>query len=110
MPCASRTDSDAWEARRTSQKGSEMKKVTMYTTTSCGFCRRAKSILQQQGVAFEELDVTHDAERRSWLVETSGSRTVPQIFFDEEPVGGCDDLEALVGSGKLNERLGRAPV
>jgi glutaredoxin 3 len=82
-----------------------MKRVTVYTTTYCGYCHRAKAILREHGVPYEERDVTHDANKREWLVETTGMRTVPQIFFDDEPIGGCDDLEVIVDNGELAARL-----
>ncbi len=83
-----------------------MRKVTIYTTTYCGFCRRAKAILKQQNVPFEEIDVEDDDEKREWLQEVTGQHTVPQIFFDDEPIGGCMDLEELVRSGQLGQKLG----
>ena len=82
-----------------------MRAVTIYTTTYCAYCVRAKAILTKEGVPFVEQDVTHDDAKRTWLVETTGSRTVPQIFFDAEPIGGCDDLEAIVRKGALKEKL-----
>ncbi len=83
-----------------------MRNVTIYTTKTCSYCVRAKRILHEQGVPFTEHDVTDDAERRRWLVDVTGRRTVPQIFFGEEAMGGCDDLEAIVRAGQLKERLG----
>lgn len=85
-----------------------MRKVTIYTTPWCGFCHRAKSLLRQHGVEFEDVDVDGDVERRAWLRQVTGQRTVPQIFFDDEPIGGCTDLEALIRAGRLDEKLGRA--
>ena len=82
-----------------------MKNVTIYTTDYCPYCVRAKQVLKTQGVAFEEFDVTGDDTKRKWLVETTGQRTVPQIFFGDEPVGGCMDLEEIVRQGKLRQRL-----
>lgn len=87
-----------------------MRAVTIYTTTYCGYCGRAKSILTQQAVPYVEHDVTNDDAKRHWLVDTTGSRTVPQIFFGDEPIGGCDDLEALVRSGQFKERLATPPA
>lgn len=84
-----------------------MRKVTIYTTPYCGFCHRAKMILKQRGVPFDEIDVDGDRDKRAWLREVTGQRTVPQIFFDDEPMGGCTDLEALIRAGKLDEKLGR---
>lgn len=86
-----------------------MKAVRIYTTPWCGYCHRAKSILVEHEVPFEEIDVDGDAEKRAWLRQVTGQRTVPQIFIDEEPIGGCTDLMAIVHKGKLDEKLGRAP-
>ena len=83
-----------------------MKPVTIYTTDTCPYCVRAKQVLKTQGVPFSEVNVTGDDARRRWLVEMTGQRTVPQIFFGEEPVGGCTDLEAIVRAGKLHAMLG----
>lgn len=84
-----------------------MRNVTIYTTNICPYCVRAKQVLSKHNVAFTEIDVTGDDEKRRWLLEKSGQRTVPQIFFDDESIGGCTDLEALVGRGELSARLGR---
>jgi glutaredoxin 3 len=53
--------------------------------------------------------VTHDPDKRAWLVEQTGQRTVPQIFFGDESIGGCSDLEALVKRGGLDGKLQRSP-
>lgn len=85
-----------------------MRKVTIYTTDYCGYCRRAKQVLEKHGVPYEEKDVTDDPEKRRWLVDVTGRRTVPQIFFDDQAIGGCTDLEDLVRQGKLQQLLSRA--
>jgi glutaredoxin 3 len=82
-----------------------MRPVTIYTTDFCGYCLRAKALLDKHEVPYVETDVTGDHERRSWLVETTGRRTVPQIFFGDEPIGGYDELAAIVRAGRLRERL-----
>jgi glutaredoxin 3 len=82
-----------------------MRPVTIYTTTYCPYCTRAKQVLKKQGVSFTEVDVTGDDAKRSWLVATTGQRTVPQVFFGDESIGGCTDLEAIVASGELAQRL-----
>jgi glutaredoxin 3 len=82
-----------------------MRPVTIYTTTFCGYCTRAKSILAREGVPFSEVDVSDDDDKRRWLVQTTGQRTVPQIFFGDESIGGCSDLEKIVRNGQLKERL-----
>ncbi len=75
--------------------------VRIYTTTYCGYCHAAKSLLRQRGVAFEEIDCTDDASTRKWLIETTGQRTVPQIFIAGVPVGGFSELSALDRAGTL---------
>lgn len=82
-----------------------MAKVEIYTTTYCPYCHAAKRLLRSKNVPFEELDVTDDDARRSWLVEKTGRRTVPQIFIDGTPVGGFDDLSALDKAGRLDRIL-----
>jgi glutaredoxin 3 len=82
----------------------------MYRTPYCPYCSMAARLLTQQGVAFEEVDVTGDHERRRWLVAASGQRTVPQIFINGRSVGGFDDLSALVRRGELPALLAAAPV
>jgi glutaredoxin 3 len=84
-----------------------MKPVRIYTTPWCGYCHRAKQILEEQGVPYEEIDVDGDHEKRAWLRQVTGQRTVPQIFFGDEPIGGCTDLMALAYKGGLDDKLGR---
>jgi glutaredoxin 3 len=82
--------------------------VKVYTTTSCPYCIRAKALLKSRDVPFEEVDVTTDTEKRTWLVKASGGRrTVPQIFIDGAPIGGSDELHALDRSGELEKLLHR---
>jgi glutaredoxin 3 len=81
--------------------------VKVYTTTYCAFCVRAKALLAKRGVPFEEIDVSKDDAKRSWLVEATGMRTVPQIFIDGKPIGGSDELGALDRSGELEKLLHR---
>ncbi len=80
-------------------------KIVMYTTSWCPYCARARRLLEQKGVAFEEIDVDARPEARSEMVARSGRRTVPQIFIGETHVGGSDDLHALYASGRLDPLL-----
>jgi len=81
----------------------------MYTTAFCPFCLRAKALLKDKGVEFEEIDVMFDPARRAEMTERSGGgRTVPQIFIDGEPIGGFDELYDLERQGRLNDLLGIA--
>jgi glutaredoxin 3 len=82
----------------------------MYRTPYCPYCSMAARLLQQQGLEFEEVDVTGDQERRRWLIEASGQRTVPQIFINGRSVGGFDDLSAVVRRGELPALLAAPSV
>ena len=82
-----------------------MKQVKVYTTSYCGYCHRAKRLLEARGVPFEEVDVEGDDAQRAWLVNTTGQRTVPQIFFGEESIGGYRELSNLDRAGQLKGRL-----
>jgi glutaredoxin 3 len=82
-------------------------KVEIYTKMYCGYCWRAKRLLEGKGVEFTEYDITLGGPRRDEMRERApGARTVPQIFIDDRPVGGSDDLAALERAGKLDELLG----
>ena len=82
-----------------------MSNVVVYTTRVCPYCIRAKALLKKKGVAFSEIDVSNDADRRSWLVSTTGQQTVPQIFINDHPIGGFDDMAALDRRGELDRLL-----
>ena len=83
-----------------------MAKVEMYTTMWCGYCARARNLLNRKGVDFEDIDVEADTSKRTEMVERAGGRTtVPQIFIDGVHVGGSDDLAALERAGKLDAML-----
>ena len=79
-----------------------MQAVKMYTTAVCPFCIRAKQILKAKGVEqIEEVRIDVDAAARDHMMQTTGRRTVPQIFIGQTHVGGCDDLMALDAKGGL---------
>lgn len=79
-----------------------MNAVRMYTTQVCPYCVRAKALLKQRGVAqIEEIRIDLDSAQRDHMMETTGRRTVPQIFIGTTHVGGCDDLIALDQRGGL---------
>ena len=82
-----------------------MKSVRMYTTGLCPFCVMAKRLLQQKGVAIEEVRVDSDTAQREEMMRITGRRTVPQIFVGETHVGGFDDLSAMDRAGKLDPLL-----
>jgi glutaredoxin 3 len=82
-----------------------MAKIEIYTTPWCGYCARAKALLEKKGAAFEETDVMEDAVKRTEMRERSRRSTVPQIFINGQHVGGSDELAALEQAGKLDALL-----
>ena len=83
-----------------------MPSVEIYTTRYCGYCRMAKALLARKGVAFSEIDVGADWQRREEMIERSnGAMTVPQVFIGKVHVGGSDELHALDRAGKLDPLL-----
>jgi glutaredoxin 3 len=86
-----------------------MARVEIYSTMFCGYCARAKSLIEKKGVDYVDIDIIEDTAKRDEMVERSGGRqTVPQIFIDGEHIGGSDDLYALERAGKLDAKLGIA--
>jgi glutaredoxin 3 len=83
-------------------------KVEVYTTQFCPYCVRAKSLLKQKGVAFEEIDVGDDPELREKMIDRAGGRrTVPEIFINGRIIGGYDELKALDDDDELDPLLAR---
>jgi glutaredoxin 3 len=83
-----------------------MARVEMYSSFFCGYCARAKSLLQKKGVAFENIDVLEHPEKRDEMIaRAGGGYTVPQIFINGRHVGGADELQALDRAGELDVLL-----
>ncbi|WP_187335870.1 glutaredoxin 3 [Novosphingopyxis iocasae] len=83
-----------------------MKSVEIYTKFTCGYCHRAKALLNDKGVAFEEHDISMGGPQREEMIQRAGGRTtVPQIFIGGDHIGGSDDLAALEREGKLDALL-----
>jgi glutaredoxin 3 len=79
-----------------------MQTVKMYTTAVCPYCVRAKQLLKSKGVEqIEEIRIDLDPVQRDHMMQTTGRRTVPQIYVGDTHVGGCDDLMALDAKGGL---------
>jgi glutaredoxin 3 len=85
-----------------------MARIRMYTTEWCGYCVRAKTLLDSRGLPYEEIRMDDDPEFRRKLLDLTGRWTVPQIFIDDTPVGGYDDIKALERSGELERLVGSA--
>jgi glutaredoxin 3 len=84
-----------------------MARVEIYTTLFCPYCARAKALLEKKGVTYENIDVIEQPDRRQEMLQRAGGRTsVPQIFIDDEHIGGSDELVALDRTGKLDAKLG----
>jgi len=84
-----------------------MSKVEIYTWQYCPFCIRAKSLLKKKNVNFKEYKIDGDKNARELMIERAdGRRTLPQIFINNEGIGGCDDLYTLENENKLDALLG----
>ena len=83
-----------------------MSKVEIYTWQYCPFCIRAKSLLKKKNVNFTEYKIDGDENARALMTErAAGRRTLPQIFIENEGIGGCDDLYILENENKLDALL-----
>jgi glutaredoxin 3 len=88
----------------------EMAKIEIYTAMACPFCTRAVKLLTSKNIAFEEIGVTLSATNRQTMRSRANGRTsVPQIFINDDHIGGCDDLFALDQTGHLDKLLSMAP-
>jgi|TARA_B100001250_G_C19475936_1_gene646596 glutaredoxin 3 len=83
-----------------------MKNITMYTGPLCNFCEAAKRLFVRNNLKFEEIDIsTKDGLRDEMIKKANGKRTIPQIFFDEDHIGGYQELRALEKSGELKNLI-----
>ena len=83
-----------------------MSQVTIYTKPYCPYCIRAVELLETKGVAFDEIEAAFDPDKRQEMMRRSGGRpTYPQIFIDDQHIGGCDDIVALERAGELDGLL-----
>ena len=81
-------------------------KIEIYTKHTCSYCVRAKQLFDQKKVPYTEIPVDTDPkELEMMLLRAEGRRTVPQIFINDQGIGGCDDLYALEKAGKLDDLL-----
>lgn len=83
-----------------------MPRVEVFSGPYCPYCDKAKALLNKKNIAFEEFNVKSDEVKLSEMLERSnGRKTIPQIFINGQHIGGCDDLYALDGAGKLDALL-----
>jgi glutaredoxin 3 len=83
-----------------------MPEIVIYTSQTCGYCQRAKRLLERKGVSYDEIRVDVDADRWREMSSRSGRDTVPQLFVGERHVGGFDDMVELDLDGELDPLLG----
>jgi glutaredoxin 3 len=79
--------------------------VEIYLTPTCPYCQRARALLDRKGVAYTVIDVAKQPHLRDAMEKRARRHTVPQIFIDDRHIGGCDDLYALDGKGRLDPLL-----
>lgn len=84
-----------------------MAKVVLYTKAWCPYCVHAKTLLEGKGVEYVEENLEDRPDELAALVQKTGMRTVPQIFINDELVGGFSELSALDKEGKLDEMLAK---
>ena len=82
-----------------------MATIEIYTTHVCPYCVRAKQLLKSKGADWMEISVEDEGERAKMIERTAGKRSVPQIFINDQLIGGCDDLYALERDKKLDALL-----
>ncbi|MEL0207770.1 MAG: glutaredoxin 3 [Gammaproteobacteria bacterium] len=82
-----------------------MKDVIIYTTKTCPYCYKAKSLLKSLDVSYQEVSVDFNSKLRAEMALRAGKTSVPQIWFGEEHIGGCDDLHELHAAGNLFKAL-----
>jgi glutaredoxin 3 len=80
-----------------------MARIRMYSTTWCGYCVRAKALLERRGLEYEEIVMDDEPAFRQKLLEMTGRWTVPQIFIDDVPIGGYTELWCLDRDGRLDD-------
>jgi glutaredoxin 3 len=83
-----------------------VKRVEIYTKTFCGYCWRAKHLLDGKGIEYREISLDFGGDARAEMIQRANGRTtVPQIFIDDQHIGGCTELVALDRDGRLDELL-----
>ncbi len=80
--------------------------ITIYGSETCCYCTAARMLLKKRGLDYNDVLVSGDSEKRAEMIARSGNRTVPQIFIDQRPIGGFDELYALEQNGELDRLLG----
>ena len=83
-----------------------MKNITIYTSPLCNYCDAAKRLLTRNNAEYKEIDISAvDGAMDEMISKANGKRTIPQIFFDDQHIGGYDDVRALEKDNKLQDLL-----
>lgn len=82
-----------------------MPNILIYSSEHCPYCVRAKELLQRKGCTYQEVRIDLDPQAKETMMAITGRRTVPQIFINDQHIGGCDDLYALEKAGGLDKLL-----
>ena len=83
-----------------------MKKIIMYTGPLCNYCEAAKRLFARNNVPYNEIDISKVAGAADEMIKkANGKRTIPQIFFDDQHIGGYDEVRALEKENKLQDLL-----
>tara|TARA_B100001540_G_scaffold295933_1_gene297200 strand:+ start:368 stop:622 length:255 start_codon:yes stop_codon:yes gene_type:complete len=83
-----------------------MKKILMYSGPMCNFCDAAKRLLLRNNLSFEEIDISSkEGLKEEMINKSNGKQTIPQIFFDNEHIGGYQELRSLEKSGQLLSKI-----
>ena len=85
-----------------------MAHIQIYTTQYCPYCVHAKALLDKKNVAYQEIAVDDDSQKRIEMERKSNRHTVPQIFINDNPIGGCDELHHLESTGQLDKLLNQS--
>jgi len=85
-----------------------MKEVQIYSHPGCGYCHRAKYLLDEKGIQYEEINLAIQTNRFEEMIERTGRKSLPQIIINDQPIGGFDDLSALNATGDLDIMLNAA--
>jgi glutaredoxin 3 len=83
--------------------------IIVYTTDYCPYCVQAKQLLKRKSAAYTEVNIEHRPELRTFLIQASGQRTVPQVFINGKSIGGFSDMAALDKKGELDRMLKEPP-
>ena len=84
-----------------------MSNVTLYIRSWCSFCQQALSLLDNKSVSYQTIDIEEQPEKRAEMIELTGRTSVPQVFINQQAIGGCDDLHALAANGELDTLLSK---